>query len=331
MVGSDWSSAWSSVPGQCISCCVHRGAAAATRSVDAAGRDRARRDAGVTGARRKKRPRPRRDARGSPARPTSRRAATATADRGRSPPRVARRRGRCRDEDRHGRRRRSPPARRCRYQLDRQRPDRRRAPVPASRAPPARLQADITIKLIVDGTGRVTTSRLQAPHYLFEKGLLGCAQRALGRMRFPSRGAPTTGHVSGPPRLRYRGRDEARMGMLVRCSPSCNVFRDGEATGHLESTGETGTWVLDKGVFPVSASTTSARSVRPRKSGIAIKLVKDPFGLERGDQHARGGRRKPRRVVVRRLSSRAPTARRSMSSSGRRTPRSTTFASSRAS
>ena len=53
------------------------------------------------------------------------------------------------------------------------------------------LRATITIKLLVDGNGRVTKSRLQAPHYLFEKGLLGCAQRALGRMKFPSTGAPT--------------------------------------------------------------------------------------------------------------------------------------------
>ncbi len=53
------------------------------------------------------------------------------------------------------------------------------------------LRATITIKMLVDGSGRVTRSRLQAPHYLFEKGLQGCAQRALGRIRFPSSGAPT--------------------------------------------------------------------------------------------------------------------------------------------
>ncbi|MBS1118022.1 MAG: hypothetical protein H6Q90_250 [Deltaproteobacteria bacterium] len=53
------------------------------------------------------------------------------------------------------------------------------------------LRATITIKLLVDGTGRVTRSKLQAPHYLFEKGLLGCAQRAFGRLRFPASGAPT--------------------------------------------------------------------------------------------------------------------------------------------
>jgi hypothetical protein len=53
------------------------------------------------------------------------------------------------------------------------------------------LRATITIKLLVDGNGRVTKSQLRAPRYLFEKGLLGCAQRALGRMKFPSSGAPT--------------------------------------------------------------------------------------------------------------------------------------------
>jgi len=53
------------------------------------------------------------------------------------------------------------------------------------------LRAAIEVKLIVDGTGRVTRSRLHAPRYLFEHGLLACAQRALGRMKFPATGAPT--------------------------------------------------------------------------------------------------------------------------------------------
>ena len=53
------------------------------------------------------------------------------------------------------------------------------------------LRATITVKLLVDGTGRVTRSRLHAPRYLFEHGLLACAQRALGRMKFPATGAPT--------------------------------------------------------------------------------------------------------------------------------------------
>ena len=53
------------------------------------------------------------------------------------------------------------------------------------------LSAAITVKLVVDGTGRVTRSRVHAPRYLFEQGLLGCTQRALGRMKFPATGAPT--------------------------------------------------------------------------------------------------------------------------------------------
>jgi hypothetical protein len=53
------------------------------------------------------------------------------------------------------------------------------------------LRATITVKMLVDGSGRVTRSRLQAPRYLFEHGLLACAQRALGRMKFPATGAPT--------------------------------------------------------------------------------------------------------------------------------------------
>jgi hypothetical protein len=53
------------------------------------------------------------------------------------------------------------------------------------------LRATITVKLVVDRGGRVTRSRVQAPHYLFEHGLLGCTQRALGRMHFPATGAAT--------------------------------------------------------------------------------------------------------------------------------------------
>jgi len=54
------------------------------------------------------------------------------------------------------------------------------------------LRATITVKLVVDGNGRVSKSKLQAPRYLFEKGgLQGCVQKALGRMKFPATGAPT--------------------------------------------------------------------------------------------------------------------------------------------
>jgi hypothetical protein len=53
------------------------------------------------------------------------------------------------------------------------------------------LRATITAKFIVDGSGKVTKSKLHAPHYMFEKGLLGCAQKALRSMKFPATGAPT--------------------------------------------------------------------------------------------------------------------------------------------
>ena len=53
------------------------------------------------------------------------------------------------------------------------------------------LSATITVKLLVDGHGRVTRSRIQAPRYLFEHGLLGCTQRALGRIHFPATGGAT--------------------------------------------------------------------------------------------------------------------------------------------
>jgi hypothetical protein len=53
------------------------------------------------------------------------------------------------------------------------------------------LRATITVKLLVDGRGRVSRTRIQAPHYLFEHGLLGCTQRALGRVHFPAVGGAT--------------------------------------------------------------------------------------------------------------------------------------------
>lgn len=53
------------------------------------------------------------------------------------------------------------------------------------------LRATITVKLLVDARGKVTRSRLQAPRYLLEHGLLACTQRALARMKFPATGAPT--------------------------------------------------------------------------------------------------------------------------------------------
>jgi hypothetical protein len=53
------------------------------------------------------------------------------------------------------------------------------------------LRAMITVKLVVDGNGKVTKSKLHAPRYLFSKGLLDCTQKALRSMKFPATGAPT--------------------------------------------------------------------------------------------------------------------------------------------
>jgi hypothetical protein len=55
----------------------------------------------------------------------------------------------------------------------------------------AELKATITVKMVVDGQGRVQRSKLQAPHYLFEHGLIGCIKGALAEMKFPSTGLPT--------------------------------------------------------------------------------------------------------------------------------------------
>lgn len=54
------------------------------------------------------------------------------------------------------------------------------------------LRGEFHIKLLVDGTGKVTKSRVQAPRYTFTKGLLTCVQRAAGRMKFPATGGATS-------------------------------------------------------------------------------------------------------------------------------------------
>jgi hypothetical protein len=53
------------------------------------------------------------------------------------------------------------------------------------------LSGTITVKMVVDGNGRVSRSRVQAPHYLFAQGLLACVQGALRGWHFPATGAPT--------------------------------------------------------------------------------------------------------------------------------------------
>jgi hypothetical protein len=53
------------------------------------------------------------------------------------------------------------------------------------------LSGTITVKMVVDGNGRVTRSRVQAPRYMFSQGLLACVQGGLRSWKFPATGAPT--------------------------------------------------------------------------------------------------------------------------------------------
>ena len=53
------------------------------------------------------------------------------------------------------------------------------------------LSGTITVRMIVDASGHVTRSKLQAPHYMHEHGLLPCVKGALSRMHFPATGAAT--------------------------------------------------------------------------------------------------------------------------------------------
>ncbi|MFT3699198.1 MAG: AgmX/PglI C-terminal domain-containing protein [Kofleriaceae bacterium] len=53
------------------------------------------------------------------------------------------------------------------------------------------LAGTISVKLVVDGTGHVTRSKVEGFHYMFEHGLLACMQSAVKKMKFPATGAPT--------------------------------------------------------------------------------------------------------------------------------------------
>lgn len=57
--------------------------------------------------------------------------------------------------------------------------------------PNAVLTGTITVKMVVDDKGHVTRSKVQAPHVLFERGLLPCVKGAVSRMKFPATGMPT--------------------------------------------------------------------------------------------------------------------------------------------
>lgn len=53
------------------------------------------------------------------------------------------------------------------------------------------LSGTITVKMVVEGSGRPSRSRVQAPRYMFSQGLLACVQGAVRGMKFPATGAPT--------------------------------------------------------------------------------------------------------------------------------------------
>ena len=63
--------------------------------------------------------------------------------------------------------------------------------VQAAAAVNAAMTATITVKMVVDAQGHVQRSKLQAPHYLFEHGLMTCIKPALARIKFPATGMPT--------------------------------------------------------------------------------------------------------------------------------------------
>ena len=64
----------------------------------------------------------------------------------------------------------------------------------------APLEARLLVKMLVDGGGKVTRTRVRAPAYLFEQGFYPCASKAARSMRFPATGAATV--VEAPYDLR---------------------------------------------------------------------------------------------------------------------------------
>ncbi len=55
----------------------------------------------------------------------------------------------------------------------------------------AELAAKITLKILVEGTGKASKVRVHAPSYLMKHGLFPCASSAARAMRFPGTGAAT--------------------------------------------------------------------------------------------------------------------------------------------
>mgnify|MGYP001560682414 FL=1 len=65
----------------------------------------------------------------------------------------------------------------------------------------ALLEANLSVKMLVGADGRVSASRVHAPAWLFDHGLLACAQRAARALRFPATGAATV--VDAPFEISY--------------------------------------------------------------------------------------------------------------------------------
>ena len=115
---------------------------------------------------------------------------------------------------------------------------------------------------------------------MFENGLLDCVQRAAAIDPLPGDRRADGRDVPGQSRLTCSTMVDMKLalGCLLVLS-ACGVFRDGEATGHVESTGETGTWSFDKGLCQSGQREQyqGAIALGPEGTGIAIKLVKDPI------------------------------------------------------
>lgn len=56
---------------------------------------------------------------------------------------------------------------------------------------PAPLSGRIVAGVVIDGSGRVIRTRIEAPNYLLHHGLYICARRALVTLRFPAIGRET--------------------------------------------------------------------------------------------------------------------------------------------
>jgi hypothetical protein len=62
----------------------------------------------------------------------------------------------------------------------------------------ASWNGDVTVKLLVDGDGKVVKSRVHAPAFTFDHGLLGCMRQGAARLRFPAVGGWTVVTVPFP-------------------------------------------------------------------------------------------------------------------------------------